>query len=163
MNADGWPKKLAVLALILGAAGFVWWRMGGSSAPGEKGFFYDESARKIFLAARTAVPPIRGVDGPEEDGFRAVVYSPSGRPQDKSTWKVAYIEKCSPELKTKMEAAQRSGEALAMGRMEAQGHRFVRRVEDADWRPMTAPDIELILNAWATPGPDGTSPVLCTP
>lgn len=157
-------QKAAGLTLLVLAAGLYLWRqLWGTAAPGERGFFYDESAKKLFVAARTAVPPIRGIDGPAEDGFRAVVYSVTGDPTDQASWRVAYVEKCSPDLKAKMEAAQQSGESLAMGRMEAQSHRFVRRLDETEWRPMTAPDIELILNAWAVPGPDGKTPVLCTP
>lgn len=161
-RSDNW--KIAGLLLLLGVAGwFLFRQVWGRPAPGEKGFFYDVSAKKIFLANRDAVPPIRGVDGPEEDGFRAVVYSPTGHPADKRTWKVAYLERCTPELKAKMEAAQKSGEALAMGRVEAQSHRLVRRLEDSEWLPMSAPGVETILNGWATPGPDGATPTLCAP
>lgn len=156
-------KVVGVTLLVVAAGLYLWRQIRGGPAPGERGFFYDESAKTLFYGARTAVPPIRGVDGPEEDGFRAVVYSASGNPADKTSWRVAYVEKCSPELKTKMEAAQKTGEALAMGRVESQGHRFVRRLEDAEWRPMTAPDIETVLNAWAVPGTNGITPVLCTP
>lgn len=157
-------QKTAGAALLVLAAGLYLWRqVAGSPAAGERGFFYDESAKTLFYASRNAVPPIKGIDGPAEDGFRAVVYSATGDPKDKNSWKVAYLEKCSPELKTKMEAAQKSGEALTMGRMESQAHRFVRRVDETEWRPMTAPDIESVLNAWAVPGPDGKTPVLCTP
>ncbi len=163
MKRSEFQKTAGVTLLVVAAGLYLWRQVSGSAAPGERGFFYDESAGSLFYAARTAVPPIRGIDGPAEDGFRAVVYSSTGDPQDKASWKVAYLEKCSPELKAKMEAAQRSGEALAMGRMETMAHRFVRRVDETDWHPMSAPDIESVLNAWAVPGPDGKTPVLCTP
>ena len=156
--------KLGGLVLLLGVAGFLVFRqISTRSAPGERGFFYDVSAQRIFTAARTAVPPIRGVDGPDLDGFRAVVFSATGKPQDRSSWRVAYLEKCTPELKRKMEEAQAAGTALAMGRVEAQNHRLVRRLTDTDWVPMSDPAADAILNSWATPGPDGITPVLCTP
>ncbi|MBL9129023.1 MAG: hypothetical protein JNL97_15345 [Verrucomicrobiales bacterium] len=157
-------RKIVGIGLIAAAAGLYLWRqISGGSAPGERGFFYDESAKTLFYGARTAVAPIRGIDGPQEDGYRAVVYSATGNPADKTSWRVAYLEKCSPELKAKMEAAQKTGEALAMGRVESQNHRFVKRVEDADWRPMSAPDVEAVLNAWTAAGTNGATPVLCTP
>jgi hypothetical protein len=149
---------LAVAALL-----YLWRQIGGGAAPGERAFFYDDSAKTLFYAARDAVPPIRGVDGPDEDGYRAVVYSATGDPKDKTSWRIAYIEKCSPELKGEMEKAQRSGEALSMGRAEALAHRFVRGVETTDWLPMTTPGIESLLNAWTVPGTNGVAPVLCTP
>lgn len=163
MKGSEFQKAVGATLLVVAAGVYLWRQVAGRPAPGEQGFFYDQSAQRIFLADRTAVPPIPGVDGPEADGFRAVIYSPTGDPKDKASWRVAYLEKCTPELKAKMEAAQTAGEALAMGRMEALGHRFVRRLDETEWRPMTAPDIDTVLNAWAVPGPDGKSPVLCTP
>jgi len=158
------PLRLASVALLLAAAAILVVRYArGRGDPAERGFFYDASAARIFVAARTAVPPIRGVDGPEEDGFRAVVVAPPGRTRDKSAWRVAYLEKCSPELKSRMEAAQASGEPLAMGRMESQNHRFVRRPSEDAWHPMSSPEGEVILTEWTRPGPDGATPVLCTP
>ncbi|MCC7376452.1 MAG: hypothetical protein IT581_17465 [Verrucomicrobiales bacterium] len=155
-------KGAAVIAL-LGLAAYLVWQGFGRAAPGEKAFFYDQSAAKIFLGARTAVAPIRGVDGPEEDAYRALVVSVTGHPQDSSSWQVAYVEKCSPELKKMMETAQASGEPLAMGRLAAQAQRFVRRLTDKDWYPSNSPEGEEVLNGWAKPGPDGVTPVVCSP
>ncbi len=131
--------------------------------PGELGFFYDVSARRLFTADRNAPPPIRGVDGPEEDAFRAVVISTTGRADDRNSRQVAYLEKFTPELRQRMLAAQESGTALEMGRLETQNHRFVRRLEDADWVPVSSPEAEAVLGSWARPGPDGVTPVLCVP
>ena len=129
----------------------------------DKAFFYDVSERKIFTASRTAVPPIRGINDSQEDGMRAVVISVSGDPADKSSRKVAYLEKYSPELKRQMEAAQATGQSPQLGRIEALAHRFVRRPEDAEWFPMNSPEAERIVTDWATPGPGGVTPVVCTP
>lgn len=156
-------RAVLTVALLAAAAGLVWRGWIGRAAPGEKAFFYDLSARKLFTAPRTAVPPIRGIDGPEEDGVRATVISPTGHPRDRATWKVVYLEKYSPELKRQMEAAQASGEALGMGRIAALEHRWVRRPEDSEWLPLSSPQAEAILNSWAAPGPDGATPVLCAP
>jgi hypothetical protein len=149
---------------LLGLAIFLWVRgWMGKQAAGEKAFFYDVSAARLFTDARTAVPPIPGIDGPEEDGFRAVVVSSNGRPEDRDSWHVAYLERFSPELKQQMESAQRSGEALEMGRVAAQAHRFVRRLSESDWHPLDSPEAERILSEWTRPGPTGETPVLCTP
>lgn len=156
-------RTIGVMVVLALAAVLTWRAMRAGGPPGEKGFFYDVSAGKIFVGPRTAAPPIRGVDGPDEDGYRAVVISPTGRPGDRASWTVAYLEKFSPELKAKTEAAQASGEALAMGRMEAQAHRWVRRVTDTEWFRMDSPEGEAILSGWARPGPEGVTPVLCTP
>lgn len=150
--------------MLVGFATFLVWRaIRGRSAPGELGFFYDESAQKIFTGPRTAPPPIRGVDGPEEDGYRALVISTRGDPSDRSSWQVAYLEKFSPELKEKVTAAQTAEEALSMGRGETQGHRFIRRVGESEWVPMNSPAAEAILSGWINQGEDGKTPVVCTP
>ena len=75
----------------------------------EKTYFYDLSEKKLFTAARTSVPPIKGINDAVEDGVRAVVISTTGNCRDKSCLKVAYLETFSPELKRQMESAQRTG------------------------------------------------------
>ena len=54
---------------------------------------------------------------------------------------------------------------LAMSRLEAQRHRFLRRLSDPAhaWHAMDTPEGEAILNGWAQPGPGGVTPVVCTP
>lgn len=162
MNRRTLLQAALALGLLAVAAGLLL-RTLRRPAPGEQAFFYDLSARRIFTAARTAVPPIRGVDGPDEDAFRATVVSTNGRPADRRGWRVAYLEKCSPELKRQMEAAQAVGEALPMGRAAAQTHRFVRRLDGPIWYALDSPEAEAILNDWARPGPNGRAPVLCSP
>ena len=126
-------------------------------------FFYDVSEKKIFAAPSTLVPPIKGLNDAEEDAFRAVVISTNNRPHDKKTWKVAYLEKYSDELKRQFESAQHSGGSPQMGRAEGQSHRFVRRVDDAQWHPMNSPEAGVILNEWLTAGPNGGEATICTP
>ena len=159
-------QTLRFAAALVGAAvavGYVLITAWSRKPAGELGFFYDVSAARIFTGPREAPPPIRGVDGPDEDAFRAVVVSVTGKPAERASWKVAYLEKFSAELKEKMLVAQRSGEALAMGRMEMQAHRFVRRVQDEAWHPMSSAEAEVILSEWTTLGTGGATPVLCTP
>lgn len=150
-------------AALLAVAGFLLARTFRGSGSKDLGFFYDESARKLFTAARTGVPPIRGTDGPAEDGVRAVVISTSGKPEDRNSWQIAYLEKYSPELKRQMEAAQAGGPSPSMGRAEAMSHRFVRLTTETNWHGMDSPEAEAILNSWAVPGPHGVTPVICSP
>ena len=159
------PVPVLVMLLFVAASWFAVRQFIRSRPPGELAFFYDVSARRVFTASRNALPPIRGVDGPEEDAFRALVISTNGQPADRRSWHVAYLEKFSPELKQKMAAAQGSGDALAMGRLESQRHRFLRRPADPDtaWHSMDSAEGEAILNGWARPGPNGITPVVCTP
>ncbi len=159
------PLSLRALGagILLVAAGYLVVRQLRAPAPGERTFFYDVSARKIFAAPRQALPPIRGVDGPEEDAFRALVISTNGKPADRGSWHVAYLEKYTPELRQKMAAAQESGAALAMGRFESQANRFVRRPSETNWHAMTTDEGDAIVSSWARPGPDGITPVVCAP
>lgn len=135
----------------------------GNRAPGEQAFFYDPSAERLFTAPASAVPPIRGVDGDEEDAVRAVVVSTTGNPRDRGSWQIAYLERYSPELKRQMEEAQATGGSPRIGRGAAQAHRFVRRVEDAQWYPMYSPEAESIISGWLSAGPNGGPATICTP
>lgn len=126
-------------------------------------FFYDPSAKQLFTAPRTAVPPIRGLDDDRADAVRAVVISTNGDPRDKRARIIAYLETYSPELKAQMEAAQAGGGSPEMGRGQAQAHRFVRRPDDPQWHPLTSPEAEQIVSGWLTAGPEGGPAAICTP
>lgn len=156
--------KLTLAVVVLGAAAFLGYRFftrdGGIT---DKGFFYDLSERKLYVGSRTAVPPIKGTDGRDEDGMRAVVISTNGTPEDEKSWTVAYLEKYSSALKQQMENAQKTGQPPALGRAGALEHRFVRRLSDETWYPMSSPEAERIVSDWATPGPNGVTPVVCSP
>lgn len=156
--------KLVLSLAMLGVAGFFFFRFWrDNDGISEKSFFYDISESKLFTASRTAVPPIKGLHGTELDAVRAVVISTTGNCDDKSSRKVAYLEMYSPELKSQMEAAQATGGSPQMGRSAGQAHRFVRRVDDKQWYPMNSTEGGQIVNEWATPGPNGITPVVCAP
>jgi hypothetical protein len=130
---------------------------------GDSAFFYDLSERELFVASRTLIPPIRGLNDEEEDGVRAVVISTTGDVRDRSSWQVAYLEMYTPELKRQMEGARESGQAPAMGRGMAQAHRLVRRVEGGVWHPMNTAEAEEIISGWLTAGPGGGPATVCVP
>jgi hypothetical protein len=156
--------KLALGLVMLGVAGSVlvrFWRSDRGASG--KAFFYDVSLKKLFAAPIGSVPPIKGLDDDREDAVRAVVVSTNGNPADKSSWMIAYLETYSPELKKQIEAARATGAAPAMGRAGAQMHRFVRRLTDAEWTPLVAPEADQIVNGWLTAGPGGVPAVVCTP
>jgi hypothetical protein len=163
MDKASW-FKLSLAVVLLAAAGALLWRFSLRTASGTgRAFFYDLSLKKLFAAPRTAIPPIQGLDDPEPDAVRAVVVSTTGHPENKSSWKIAYLEVYSPVLKRQMEAAQAAGTSPAMGRAEAQHHRFVRRLADTAWSPISSPEAERILTEWTVPGTNGITPVVCTP
>src|SRR5688500_11646647 len=118
------PTNIAKLGLALAlfavAGFFIWQFIRDDSGISYKAFFYDLSEKKIFTAPRTAVPPIKGINDDVEDGVTAVVISTTGDPKDKKSWKIAYLEKYSPELKASLEKAQATGKASEIGRGLAQ-------------------------------------------
>lgn len=156
--------KLLAVFLILGLAGWLLWRnFRTNDGVSEKAFFYDLSEKKLFAAPRTAVPPIKGINDQTEDAMRALVVSTSGKPEDKSSWVIAYLEKYTPELKRQMEEAQRTGSSPPMGRGLAQSQRFVRRLSDTEWFALDSPEGEKVVSEWLALGKDGQTPVVCAP
>ena len=155
-------KAVAALCLLALAVGLAV-RFFISNKVSEKAFFYDLSEKKLFTAARDQVPPIKGINDAEEDAVRAVVISTTGKPEDKESWSIAYLEKYSPELREQMIEAQKTGTSPRMGRVMAQAHRFVRRVNEDRWHALNTEQGERIVTDWATPGPHGITPIICTP
>jgi hypothetical protein len=166
-------KKAAtmlVLALVLLAgAAFRFSRFLSERAQrDENAYFYDLSEQKLFVASRTLVPPIRGINNDEPDGMRAIVISTSGNPRDKASQKIAYLEKYAPELKQQFEAMQSGQESGApsgsrIGRGAAQSFIFVRRLKEETWYPVNSTEGEKIMTEWQVPGADGKTPFICAP
>ena len=154
--------KAGVALVLLVIAGFSFARFfGRDSGVSEETFFYDLSEKKLFAAPREALPPIRGVNDAQEDAVRAIVVS-RGNPADKTSQTIAYLEKYAPELKKSLEEV-RAGKAEPLPSAVRNGYRFVKRVQDADWRPVNTPEGQAILNEWNVAGPDGKFPVVCVP
>lgn len=160
---DQMLKLAAALALLAGAAGMVWRFLRSGDGVSEKAFFYDLSEGRLFVAERGLVPPIRGVNDAVEDGVRAVVVSTNGRPTDRRTWTIAYLETSTPELKRQLDAARAAGTAPELGRTAAQAMRLVRRPGDAEWVSLASPEGEQIVTEWVTAGTGDRPPVVCTP
>ncbi len=162
-KASNFIKAMAAVGLF-GFAGVMTWRfLHESDGISEKAFYYDLSEQKLFVAERGLIPPIRGLNDATEDGVRAVVISRTGKPEDKASQEIAYLETCSPELKQQMETAKAAGTSPAMGRTAAQGHRLVKRVKDVDWVSLATPEGERIVAEWTTSAPNGATPVVCSP
>jgi len=148
------------IGLLVAAAFFFYlhWR---ANSRGEMAYFYDLSKSQLFVADASSIPPIRGIDSAEEDGVKAVVISP--KPDDKKNQRIAYLERYAPELKRDMEEARARHAEPMIGREGAQSLRFVRRVSDKNWYPVISAEGQRIVSEWTAPGPDGLSPVVCTP
>jgi hypothetical protein len=154
---------LVAAGLAAAAAVFVLGRVVLGRDPADGVYFYDVSAARLFVAPRGSVPPIRGIDGPEEDAFRAVVVADSGDPADRNSRRIVYLERYSPELKRQTERSQTGAESPSIGRAEAGAHRWVRRTNDTEWVPLGSDAGERIVSGWAVPGPGGVTPAVCTP
>lgn len=142
----------------------------------DNAFFYDLSERKLFVAARTNIPPIRGLKGEEADGVRAVVISYSRPAADPAEQRIAYLEMYSPEFKRQAAefrqplpprthaGTNRPAEApRSIGRLEAPMHTFVRRPDDTAWHQLGSPEGQAIVRDALAPGPDGRPPRICVP
>ena len=155
--------KLVLAVMLLGGAGLMFARfLRQNDGVTEKTFFYDLSEKKLFAAAREALPPIRGLNNAEEDAVRAVVIATNGNPKDKASRKIAYLEKYAPEYKQQLEKV-RAGQAEPLPRGARNGLIFVKRIDDAEWHPISSPEGEKILTEWNTPDSDGKYPAVCAP
>ena len=156
-------SKLVIAVVLLGVAIFMFSRfLRQGDGLSEGTFFYDLSEKKLFTAPREAIAPIRGLNDAEEDAVRAVVISVGSNPNDKSSRKIAYLEKYAPELKRQLEKV-RLGQAEPPARDVRNNLRMVKRVEDTEWYPVGSPNGEKVLSEWNVAGPDGNFPVVCVP
>src|SRR5688572_3628916 len=137
MNKGNVLKLAFALVLLCGAAVMAWRFLRQNDGTTENTFFYDMSEKKLFAAPREALPPIRGLNDTEEDAVRAVVIAPSGNLKDVAARKIAYLEKYAPEFKRQLEQV-RSGQANPLPRGARDSYRFVKRVEDAEWRALNS-------------------------
>ena len=160
---------LALAVVLLAGAAFRFSHfLGQRGQTDENTYFYDLSERKLFVAPRTLVPPIRGINNDEPDGMRAIVISTSANPKDKASQRIAYLEKYAPELKQQFEAMQSGQESGApsgsrISRGAAQSFIFVRRLNEETWYPVNSTEGEKIMTEWQVPGPDGKTPLVCAP
>lgn len=159
-------KNIALAALafvLLGGAIFLAVRhFTRGSGVTEQSYFYDLSEKKLFAGPLESDPPIKGINDDQQDGVRAVVIATSGDPNDKTSHKIAYLEKYAPEL-IKHLAEVRSGKVEPMPSRVRDSFRMVKRLEDPEWHTVGSPEGRKIMGEWSTPGPDGRMPAVCTP
>jgi hypothetical protein len=160
MNRRAQIQLVIAIAMLLGS-GVIMYGFWRGENRGQQAFFYDLSKRELFTADANLIPPIRGIDNAEEDGVKAVVIA--DKPDDKKTRRVAYLERYAPELKRDMEEARAKNAAPLISRAGAQTMRFVQRPGESQWHPLISQEAQRIVSDWTRPGPDGLSPVVCTP
>jgi len=133
MNKSNAAKVVLAVILLSGAAVLLAQFLKRDNGVSESTFFYDLSQKKLFAAPRETIPPMRGLDNAEEDAVRAVVVAVNGNPKDKTNRKIAYLEKYAPELKEHL-AKVRDGKAEPLPRGSRDSYRFVKRLDDVEWR-----------------------------
>ena len=155
--------KILLAVLMLGGAGFGFYRFFSTKPDiSEKNYFYDLSEKKLFAASREALPPIRGLNGSEEDAVRAIVICVSGNPENPADRSIAYLEKYAPELKQNIEQA-RLGKAEALRTKVRNSYRLVARAEDGKWYAADSPEGQKIMTTWNVAGANGKYPIVCSP
>jgi len=161
--------KVLTSCVLLGIAGlFAYSHFQRENASGASDYFYDLSERKLFVAPRSSIPPIEGLNKGQFDGVRAVLISTNGNYSDKKTRGIAYLEKYSPEFKQQIQEVQKAGAAagsleLRIGRGQAADHVFVRRVGEDKWYTRASPEGQQIMTEWQVEGRDSQMPVLYVP
>lgn len=166
--------KVAAAGLAIIGAGTLAARqfMKPSGEEGLKGWFYDESEKELFQAAVHSAPPIAGIGGTKGDGARAIIVACKGECGDKSKFRIAYLEKFTPELKTlfdELRAARESSKPYE-GKMPAregsyvQDNTLVRRVNEDGWHAHSSAEGKKIVVEWQSQRcPDGSKPRICAP
>jgi len=161
--------KILVSLVLLATAVFLFIRLRPArTEPDGDAYFYDLQEHKLFTAPRGSIPPIPGVKGGALAGVRAIVIATNGNPADKPHLQIAYLEQYSPEIKQLFEevhqarAAGRSEEGR-INRREVVANTLVRRLGDTEWHALNSPEGEKIATEWNVPGPDGQTPVVCSP
>ena len=160
--------------LVLGGAAWAFF-LRGSSDVGDKVYFYDVSAERVFTAAAGQYPPIRGVDGQGQadgrDGVRAVVYTccddcareAKGRPQ------IAYLQRFTHEaadLMAEADALAAQGKPApdkAADRQWISDNTLVRTLDEDAWHAKTSERGQEIVGRMLVKCPGGEFPKMADP
>ncbi|HAO66542.1 MAG TPA: hypothetical protein DCR17_07630 [Verrucomicrobiales bacterium] len=161
--------QLAFAVLVFGLAGWFFYKHFQNLAPSEpSSYFYDLSEGELFVAPKSFVPPIQGINDEKQDGVRAVVIAPDGDCSNTSNRRIAYLEMYSPELKKQFESFRNRDEKgtspiQTISRSRAKAHHFVRLPGESQWHPIRSQKGLEITEGWRLPGPDGKEPIACVP
>lgn len=167
-------KGSAAAVVLVGAVviGAMQMSRSGDGEEHLKIWFYDVSESKLYAAPKDTLAPHAGVGGATDDGVKAIVVACRGECGDASKREIAYLEKCSPELKGMLEgirAARARGEKYT-GKMPAREddfvnkNTFVRRAGEETWHAMSSKVGREIVVEWQRKTcADGQSRVVCTP
>lgn len=160
--------SIKIFAIVL-LVGFAIWKFTQNSKQvidsDPKIYFFDESAGKLFKGPQSSIPPIRGIDGDQLDGVRAVVIQSN---QEGVSQQIAYLEKFSPQLKKDIEMSRKAEESggfyeRVIGRSESKAHILVRKPNSDKWYPMSSNEGNSISSYWQIEDKDGNMPVIVNP
>jgi hypothetical protein len=161
--------KIVVSLVLLSAAVVFFIKLSPARNPENGGaYFYDLQEQKLFAAPSGSVPPIDGIKGAPMAGVRAIVICPNGDPSDKKHRQIAYLQKYSPEIKALFEEVHQArmqgrSEGERIDRKKVVANTLVRRLQDTNWESLNSEAGKKIANEWNAPGPDGRTPVVCSP
>ncbi|MCD8535696.1 MAG: hypothetical protein LR011_13290 [Verrucomicrobia bacterium] len=156
------------ICAILGS-GWMLYRHFQSLEPEEpQSYFYDLSAKQLFIAPKSSVPPIQGIDDDKADAVRAVVVALDGNCNNPQSRSIAYLEMFSPELKKQFESfrsadADAPPPASGLSRSQAKAHHFVRRPDESDWHPIDSKMGVAITEGWNAHAHPGATASVCIP
>lgn len=170
-------SSLKIIAIVSGLGIGGWLAVSSirsslrSGHAGNRVWFYDESEKKLYSMPDTTIPPDKGIGGPSGDGEKAVVVTFGKDWHDRTNWRIAYLQKYTPELKKALDelmiarAAHRVFDGSAPSRQSEyfQSNTLLKRVEDHDWYPANSDEGKKILTEWrAWRGANGSGPVICS-
>jgi hypothetical protein len=140
----------------------------GDGEAGARVWFYDQSAQRLYPAARDLIPP----DGNDDSRVRAMVIGFQGLGNEVSQLKIAYLEKYSPELKALLERAQAAHAAKkpftekipSRDSAYFQDNFLVKRPGEATWHTTGTGEARQIMAEWRDwRGPAGQRPIISVP
>src|SRR5260370_35864040 len=133
-------SKLVIALVLLAAAACLFVKLYPTPENQDgKSYFYDLKEHKLFVAPRSSIPPIPGLQKGELSGVRAIVVSTNGNSADKTRRKIAYLEKYAFDLKEVLEAVQAGKGVEGPSRRGRQGLTLVKRLSDSQWYPVGLP------------------------
>jgi hypothetical protein len=162
----GSVAALTALAVVLAVAKAVHFRADGEA--GARVWFYDQSARRLYPAPRSMIPP----DGAGDERVRAMVIGFQGLGNEVSQLKIAYLEKYSPELKALLQRAETAHAAKlpfledlpSQSSAYFQENTMVKRPGETSWHTVGASEARQIMDEWREwRGPGGQAPIISVP
>lgn len=168
MKAAGVIKPtVAIILLATGGVLAARYFGGGDGPSTTHGYYWDESAARLYTAPVASLTPHAGVDGGTPDGWRAVVFTCSDCSQ--ANRQIGYIERMTEELAALHRSSDETAEAggpipeQLRDRAWVARNTLVRDPESAEWVPLDSESGLRVTQVMSNPCPNGSYPRLCVP